>query len=361
MTISDHFSNTYHEARAQFLDACEAAGAVVESYENSQQGPDAGKLYTDVALLGPSDAASVLVLSSGTHGVEGFCGSGLQTALLHEGIGQQLPEGVRLVIIHAINPYGFAWLRRFNEDNIDINRNFVDHTKPYPPNPEYETLADAIAPEEYTDEAAEKAKAKLLGYVEQYGLPALQFIVTRGQYTHPKGLHFGGNFETWSNRTLRITADRYLSGAERVVMVDFHTGLGPYGQGEVILNDPTDSPTYARARRWWGERAKSTKANESVSADLSGTVKLAISQMLPNTEVTAVSLEFGTYDPFEVFFAMQAENWLHHHSNESDPRWQTIKGELRRVFYPDTDDWKEMVWVQAKQVVDQALAGLAGP
>ena len=30
-------------------------------------------------------------------------------------------------MIHALNPFGFAHLRRANEDNVDLNRNFVDH------------------------------------------------------------------------------------------------------------------------------------------------------------------------------------------------------------------------------------------
>ncbi|MFQ5790892.1 MAG: DUF2817 domain-containing protein, partial [Acidobacteriota bacterium] len=80
-------------------------------------------------------------------------------------------------------------------------------------------------------------------------------------------------------------------------------------------------------------------------------IKVAIPRVLPESEVTAVSLEFGTYDELQVFFAMQAENWLHNHSSPQDPRWERIKRELRRVFYPDTDDWKQMVWEHSNQVV----------
>ncbi len=360
MRVTEHFSQTYQEARVKFLEACEAKGGSLEHYRNPHQGPNGRPLFTDFAVLGPEDAIRVLVLGSGTHGVEGFCGSGLQTALLHDGIGDRLPDGVRLLFIHAINPYGFAWLRRFNEDNVDLNRNFVDHSQPYPENPEYEVLADAIAPKDYSNESVQRAKDTLIRYAEQHGLPSLQEAVTKGQYIHPGGIHFGGKFETWSNRTLRKIVEKHLSNAEKVVFVDFHTGLGSYGEGECILNEPVNSPAFRRARNWWGTRAASTATGKSVSADLYGTVKLAIPLMLPATEVTATSLEFGTFDLFQVFFAMQAENWLHNHGKPADPRREAIKSELRRVFYPDEDDWKEMVWEQAKEVVDQALAGLAG-
>jgi hypothetical protein len=57
---------------------------------------------------------------------------------------------------------------------------------------------------------------------------------------------------------------------------------------------------------------------------------------------------------------MQAENWLHHHATPNDPRWQRIKQEMLRVYYPDSDDhWKKMVWARADYVLDQALAHIA--
>ena len=360
MTATDYYSANYaEEARAKFLDACNAAGVTVDSFENPNTGPEGGPLYTDVAVLGPSDATAALALGSATHGVEGFAGSAIQTGLLRDGMASRLAEGVRVVMIHAINPYGFAHLRRVNEDNVDLNRNFVDHSKPYPSNPRYESLAKAIAPEANSAISAAASFARLTCYGAIHGQAALQAAISGGQYTHPDGLFFGGRFETWSNKTVRTIAQRHLHGAGRVAFVDFHTGLGPYGYGEVISHDPPGSPAYVRAVAWWGDRTKAARAAESVSADLRGTIKLALSEMLPGAEVTAVSLEFGTVPLRHVLRAMQAENWLHHHGGKDHPRAEKIKAEMRRVFYPDTDDWKADVWPQGNQVVFQALAGLS--
>ena len=140
------FSANYGEARKKFLEASRAAGAQLESFRNPNKGPDGETLYTDVSILGSSDADTILVLGSGTHGVEAFTGSAIQTCLLLDGLGSTLKPGMSIVLIHAINPYGFAHLRRFNEDNVDLNRNFVDHSKPYPTNPGYKKLQDAISP-----------------------------------------------------------------------------------------------------------------------------------------------------------------------------------------------------------------------
>jgi len=202
---------------------------------------------------------------------------------------------------------------------------------------------------------------RLLWFRCAFGAEKLQRIVTQGQYTHPKGLFFGGHFATWSNRTLHEIVTRHLAGAVRVVIIDLHTGLGPYGEAEIIMNDPVDDPAYLRAVACWGEqRVKSTVSGESVSSQLSGTVKLAFARMLADAEVTAVGLEFGTSPPMQVFKALREENWLVHHGQEDHPQAARIKQHFLKMFYPDDDAWKQSVWEQGASTVRQALAALDG-
>jgi hypothetical protein len=358
-TTTDYFSADYTEARGKFLDACHAAGASVESFKNPKTGPEGDELYTDVAFLGPGDAKNVLALGSGTHGVEGFCGSAIQTGLLRDGIAERLGPGLRIVMIHAVNPYGFAHLRRFNEDNVDVNRNFVDHSKPHPKNSGYDALADAIELETYSALERTASLLRLMFHLVVDGKKKLQRAISGGQYNHPQGLFYGGQSESWSNKTVRAIVQRHLYNAARVAFIDIHTGLGPYGHGEIITGKPPGSQAYQRAVKWWGERIR--PPGDSVSVKITGPIKLAFPGMLPASEVTAVTLEFGTVPPLEVFKAMQAENWLHHHGGKRNPLADEIKADMRRVFYPDTDDWKALVWPQGKEVVEQALVGLTFP
>jgi len=359
MRVNQFFSADYQEARCAFLDAARVAGAKVESFRNPQLGEGGRDLFTDVALLGPEDAENVLVLISGTHGVEAFGGSGIQVGLLQEGLSGRLRPNTRLIMIHALNPYGFANLRRCNEDNVDLNRNFVDHSLPSPENQEYDQLADVIAPRSFSPSANFFASLRIFWYRLRQGPVRLQHAVTHGQYSHPHGLFYGGRFATWSNRVLHEIAERFLVRADHVVVIDLHTGLGPYGYGEVIINDSGDGAAYRRAVAWWGEeRVKSTLEGESVSAHLSGTVKLAFSRILPDAEVTAVGLEFGTLPPMEVFKAIRAENWLYHHGGADRAAAAKIKQQFLRAFYPDDELWKCKVWEQGRLVVDQALANL---
>jgi len=249
-------------------------------------------------------------------------------------------------------------LRRANEDNVDLNRNFIDHTKPYPKNDGYAELADVISPKTISSWENKKLILRLLWYRLKNGKAARIQAVSGDQFTHPRGIFFGGHHETWSNKTLKEIARRYLSNAQKVIFIDFHTGLGPHGNAEVIMNVKADSSAYKRAIQWWGDRVRTTVHGESVSVHLQASLKLAIPKMIPQVEVTNVSLEFGTYPAKDVFLALRAENWLHHHGGSDHQDAEKIKAELLRVFYPNTEKWKLQVWKQGKEVVEQALAHL---
>ena len=353
------FSTDYARSRASFLEAAKISGARIESEMHPVAGPEGGPIFTDIAVLGSPDAEAVLFVSAGTHGVEAFAGAAIQTGLLRSGNAARAGSNLRIVLIHVINPFGFAHLRRVNEDNVDLNRNFQNHAKLYPSNPGYEVLATAIAPESISFVSDVTALSRTLFYAVRQGMSATRTAITVGQYTHPKGLFYGGNSETWSVKTLRAIVHRHGNGAKRVAFVDVHTGLGPFATAEIVLNVRKDTPVYERAVAWWGERVKTTKADESVSKDLRGTLKLAIPKMLPGVEVTAVGLEFGTVLSLKALRALRAENWLHHHGGINNPKAAQIKTDLIWVFYPDSDDWRFAVWRIGSDVVDKALLGLA--
>ena len=352
---TNYFSNTYHEARTKFLTAAKAAGGNLEHYRNPYLGAETEELYVDVATFNLPGAKSILVLGSGTHGVEGFAGSGIQVGLLREGITKNLPEDVGLLFYHALNPYGFSYLRRFNEDNVDLNRNFVNHAKPYPPNEGYDKLARLIEPNALSRWHNLKAKLAFAWYRITKGKLWLQKAISQGQYNHPKGIFFGGNEATWSNQVIQHIINRHLSKASQVVLIDIHTGLGKYGQGEILAKVEQGSAYHDRLVKLWGDRVKIPLAGESLSPPVMGTIKLEFTQLLPHADVTAVTLEFGTSPLPEALWALRAENYLHHHGDDEHLDALAIKTELKRVFYPNVFDWNQAVWQQGREVVLQAL------
>ena len=243
------FPRAYAEARAKFCSAAATAGGALRSWLNPHvKGPNGELLFLDTARFGPADAPNMLVLISSTHGVEGHCGSGAQISWLATGGPTKLPKDTGALLVHAINPYGFAWTRRVNEDNVDLNRNFVDHDKAYPKNEGYLAIADAILPKDWSEASKAETQRVFDAYAQKHGAYGLQGAISSGQYTHPDGIFFGGAKQTWSNRTIRAIARQELSHARKVGIIDFHTGLGPFGHGELICAVPPTSKSFARAQ-----------------------------------------------------------------------------------------------------------------
>jgi hypothetical protein len=353
------FSESYGEARGKFLIAAKAQGFGLDAQRlPHHQGPAGEDLTMDIAVLGPERAAAGLVLVCATHGVEGFCGSACQSGHLAEGRLRAYALHMRVVLIHAHNPYGFAWDRRVNEDNVDLNRNYVDHLRPYPDNPGYDELKDVIAPPDISGPVFEAATKRLRAESDARGAFVLQQAVTSGQYRHPTGLYYGGAFATWSNRTLSEALARLLAHQTHVAMIDYHSGLGPFGHGEIISEYDPGSRGDIALKAWFGTEARSTRMGESVSADLTGTLDSALAGILPQAETVSFAIEYGTIAPFEVFEAVRADNWLHLHGDLKSDEARRIKAEIRRAFYPDTDEWKRLVWARSRDVVERTAQGL---
>jgi len=360
MNSAESFSADYAEARAKFLKAAADAGGALEALLHPELGPDGGQLATDVAWFGPKDAPAVLVMISGTHGVEGFCGSGAQIDWLRRGGASGLPAGVAVLMIHAVNPYGFAWLRRVTHENVDLNRNWIDFAQILPANSGYADLAEAICPAEWTPEAQAASFQVLGGFIAKNGMMAMQQAISGGQYSHPKGVFFGGAGPTWSRKTQTTIFDHYLKGAARVGIIDYHTGLGPWGYGEQIITDLVGSSGFDRARRWYGVVVTSPSSGTSTSADIVGDGLAAAPVLLAHAEVTGMALEVGTQETMTVLNALRADAWLHAYGDPMNEQGRAIKAQIRKAFYGDADDWKGMVAGQSLLAVKQALAGLAG-
>jgi hypothetical protein len=258
--------------------------------------------------------------------------------------------------VHAINPYGFAWIRRVNEDNVDLNRNCIDFDASVPENPGYDTLADVLVPTSW-DEATQVATAtELLEFAGEHGFDALQDAVSRGQYRHPTGVFYGGARAVWSQRTLETIARATLTGAQRTAIIDLHTGLGPFGVGELIASHP-DSTGRDRLDAWYGDYTVPAEGT-SVSADVSGDVLDALDVWVESPETTGIANEWGTVDIVQVSNALRADAWLHAHSDPRGPEAGPIKAGLRAAFAPDDPAWAGMVWKRFTEVTAAATEGL---
>jgi hypothetical protein len=352
------FAQSYAEARGKFLAAAEAAGLDVQSHWHPMVGRDGEALAMDVVRDGPADAPGLLVLSSACHGVEGYCGSGAQIALLGDAALRTRAQaaGVALLYVHGLNPYGFSWWRRTTHENVDLNRNFHDFSQPLPRNSAYDEISHLVVPPSWPPSPEVQAAAER--YIAERGVRAWQSAITAGQYEHPEGLVFGGRNPTWSQQTLRHVLQDHGRRCARLGWIDFHTGLGPSGHGERIFACRDDAAALQRARAWWGADVTSIYDGSSTSALLSGLMWLAAYQECPQAEYTGIALEYGTVPITEVLDALRADQWLENHPEVGAPQAVAIKQRLRDAFYTDTPAWKQQIVAQAFEATTQAVKGL---
>jgi hypothetical protein len=351
------FATDYAEARDKFAAAARACGARLAHHAHPLVGPRGEALAIDTAWLGAADAPNVLVAISGTHGVEGFAGSGPQVDLLRHP--PALPGHTAVLLMHGVNPHGFAWWRRVTEENVDLNRNWVDFTQPLPANPGYDELREHYNPRSLDAATLARHEATIEAYREQHGVHAERVARSSGQYVDAAGIFYGGNAPTWARRTSEAILAAQLAQARRIAIVDMHTGLGPYGYGEPICNHAPGSERVARARRWWGPSVTEPQLGTSSSQEKWGLSEFGYERALAHADIAFVALEFGTFGPPRGEHALRDDAWLWRHGDPRASAALPIRKALLDYFFPPHADWQEMVLWRSRQVFRQALAGLA--
>jgi hypothetical protein len=350
------FSQNYAQARQKFLGIAYARGLAVESHLLNLTGSAGEPLAMDVVWDGPKDATRLLLTTSGVHGVEGFCGSGVQCALMtwHPNLGDL--GDTAILHVHAVNPYGFSHLRRATQENVDLNRNFIDFTQPLPSNADYQEIHSLLLPSQWPP--AQPNEEDLDAFRQQWGPRRMQLAISGGQHTHANGMFYGGIEPTWSNRTFRDVLRRHTRTCEHLAWIDVHTGLGPHGLGERIFASDDSAAALARTRRWWGDEVTSAQTGTSTSIPLPGPIQRAVETECPQAIYTGICLEFGTVSLEATYVALRAENWLNSQPTAGEGHAAEIKKAFRDAFYPDTDAWKRQVLAQALEAASQAVQGL---
>lgn len=353
------FAADYGDARNKFLTACSLKNAELRRFELSEKRLHGQILTTDVALLGAHDAPQILVVISATHGVEGFAGAAAQTDFLR--YATPVENNTAVLLIHALNPFGFANLRRANEDNIDLNRNFIDFDA-VPVNAAYRQLADALLPASRDDATLARCRQRIDDYRTVQGQQKFEQAVSGGQYEFPDGLFFGGAAPSWSRQTIEtIIAEYNIPCFDRVAVIDIHSGLGPYGYGEIISDHIPGSVSARLAKQWYGDSVTEPLSGTSTSVPKQGLLDYAWHRAFED-KGCYVTLEFGTYPVADMFATLQEENyyWQQFQRGEISERQMRLVGSrLQHFFYPGKRDWQEMVLFRSRQVIAQALAGLA--
>ena len=342
------FADQYADAREHFLAALQRAQVpLMESIACPAQGPDGETVFTDLAWMGPDDASRVLVLQSATHGVEGYAGSAIQCHWLHSL--PQLPADTAVLLVHALNPWGMAWQRRCDQDGIDLNRNFINFDQPLPVNAGYAELRDVLFSED-----SQTRQVRLGRYRDTHGREALEVALSGGQYQDAEGPFYGGTQPAMANHLVHQWINRFALARRTLAVVDLHTGLGPFGEGEIICDHAPGSAGVATARRWYGNAVALPLEGTSSSVPKLGLLDYAWHAVM-NDNSCFVTLEFGTYATDELFAVLLEE----HRQWASGKRTDACVTTMHNHFCPADPLWRTQVLARGEQVIAQALAGLA--
>jgi hypothetical protein len=354
------FSTSYAAARQRFLKAAAAQDLPVDSRVLEQHtGLENETLATDVVRLGPASAKRLLVITAGTHGVEGFCGSAAELALLGDPIVRALLDKlqVAVLLVHAINPYGFSYLSRTTEGNVDLNRNSLDFGKPLPHNPGYDEIHELLVPPEWPPSADNAAALK--NYIETRGIKAYQDAVTTGQYSQPAGMFYGGHEKSWSTSLLGALLAQYGEQCDNIGWIDFHTGLGPPGHGEKICVGRGGADELRRARSWWGADVGSPLDGTTVAANVAGPVSETLRDTCPHAVATAIAIEYGTIPLTEMLHMLRADMWLRGHPDAPAAQKSALRSQIRDAFVFDDEVWRGLILGQARVAALQGIYGLS--
>lgn len=360
MEYYDFFAASYANARAKFLAAATGAGGDVRSFFHpANKAPDGGPLAIDVACFGNRRSARQALFVSGTHGQEGFSGSAVQIGWLKQGGPDLLPADTGTVLIHGLNPYGFAHFTRTTENNVDLNRNFIDRSDKAPPNIHYETLHDDLVMREWTEAENARVNAALDRFAESHGRDTLFDTLARGQYVHQDGLVYGGADREWSNRTLETIVQETLEDAERVAFIDWHTGIGDYGKPFFLcFNDP-GGPLFARACDWWGkENVDGVRPHGMARPNYTGLVFNGVQRFLGNRDMCGAVVEFGTRG-VGMRRVLRLDQWLRRQNGLDADIRATLQADMMDAFCPFDGQWRKDTLDTGVKITNQAISGLA--
>jgi hypothetical protein len=196
-------------------------------------------------------------------------------------------------------------------------------------------------------------------YRDEYGADALFNARVKGQYTHADGLLYGGRKREWSNLTLERIVDTHLASARQIGLIDWHTGLGDYGQPFFLSFSATGSEAQRQAALWWGEELiGNARPNGLKRPDYSGLVFHGLERFIGERPLAGAVIEFGTRGT-AMNKAQPLDQWLRFRAPRGTERFRQLQADVRDTYVPVAQEWRSGTLCHALEITGQAIAGLA--
>jgi hypothetical protein len=356
---TDSFSNSYAEAQRKFIDAARDSGARLQSHRRDDvNGKEGETLVCDVAVLGDDGADRAAIAIVGTHGIEGYAGSAILHRWLMSRPGNADIDGIKIVLVHAINPWAFSHKTRTTENNVDLNRNFlVDPAQYGRQNPSYDRLAPFLHAADFDASGNLAAHRAYKSYLDQHGWH-IENEMWEGQGHRPDGLCYTGKEPEWANRTFRKIVNEHLASAKTIGFIDWHTGLGRFGEVVYLIFDDKGSAEHEAAAGWWGRSDADRGAfNAGAVPRYEGLLCRAIRQELSAPRIAGAVVELGTGDEFTIFRADRLDRWLWFEGHD-DPQHEQFREDYKNALCPNDVAWRRWALSEGPAIMTRLVEGV---
>lgn len=325
------FASEYHEAREKFLVDAEAYGLRNTRYRIPHEA--SSELFLDFAFV-KRNSRRLLVHISGTHGVEGYVGSAVQRAILAE---PSPASDASLLFVHALNPYGMAFCRRANGNNVDLNRNFT--AQPLG-NEDYAYFDSYLNPKSQL----EFFTGLVRGFVQykRLGLARSAQAIASGQPGWPRGLFYMGRGVQREIQLVQEILRSHFSEVEEGFVIDVHSGLGEW-KDEMLFADEDVDPAASEIFPLLFGRALNRPDPAQGSYINQGRISGAFRAALPKARLHCLIQEFGTYPFAKVLNGLRRENFEWHANGAVGGASPASQARMLELFCPADEDWRKNV------------------
>ena len=348
---SDAFAATYEDVRDRIGNLCADLGAEVYSYPVDE----ADGLYIDSFYLpAGNQQTNLIVLTTGVHGMEGYIGSVMLEVFFGEVYPTLDTETIGILVVANVNPYGMKYFRRYNENNVDLNRNFILDWDSFDlaSNQEYPKVDTFLGPTGKIGNALWHEAGFYLSLGKTAitdGAGTISDALLTGQYEYPQGVYYGGNGDEVSTAYLKDVFSRCLDSAyENIIHIDIHSGYGPR-YNMVIFNSVFETMTEAESVGAFGYDHVIAFDSESFYATTGDTTdffyRLA-QQKQAEASLFSTCFEFGTIGDefFDTILSLKYtidENRNHWYPTDNALSADILRQNYLELYYPTETAWRQ--------------------
>ena len=352
---SDVFFTSYEEVRANLDNRVKDLKSKNIEVHKSEYAVNANEgLYIDnIYLPSTNEQTNLIVITTGVHGIEGYIGSVMLDVFFEEIYPDIDTSNTGILIVANVNPYGMKNMRRYNENNVDLNRNFIESWDNFDrsSNTEYPKVDKFLQPEGKMGNAFWHEVGFYLSLAKEAiftGADTISDALLTGQYEYPEGVYYGGNGDEVSTAYLKgVFADCLDGEYENIIHIDIHSGYGPR-YNMVIFNSVQDPTTEAEAIEQFGYEYIIAQDSEEFYVTFGDTTdyfyRLAKSK---NTgkDLYSTCFEFGTIGDgfFDSILSLKFtvdENRQHWYPSNDKITTEVVRQNYLELFYPTETEWR---------------------